>query len=170
MRIERVFSLQAILVILGVSFLYLCIGLLTPNYRLLYDTLLGTFSLHYKLVLFFSLVAGLFTALSPIDTFLLLATSLLVGINMVLLVKAVRLLGMYGKLHLSVGTATVVGLVATGCTSCGFSLLAVLGLGASLSFLPFKGMEIHILSVLFLFGSAIYMLLKLVRTISCRII
>ncbi|HSD98747.1 MAG TPA: hypothetical protein VLB73_03545 [Patescibacteria group bacterium] len=143
--------------------------------------ILITFLLNYRLVLasesfpfkdriniFLSLLSGIFTAFSPFDTVLFLCTAVLVGINTLLIIKTLSQLRVLGKLHMSIGGAALVGLFTTGCTSCGLSLLSVLGLGTSIGLLPFHGLELRILSVIFLLFSAFYMLRQLRESIYCK--
>lgn len=61
------------------------------------------------------------------------------------------------------------GFVSTGCASCGFSVLSLLGLGTILSFLPFNGKSVYILSITTLMFSIIYILKKLSDSNSCRV-
>ena len=151
------------------SFLYILTLVIALNYRVSSATFLSSAPLNDKLILFFSLLGGIFTALSPLDTAITLLSALLVGINIFLMAKTLSLLHKDGKVKLSVGSATLVSLISTGCSSCGFSILSLLGLGTSLSFLPFKGMEIHMLSVVFLAFSAWYMLKKIRDNVYCKI-
>lgn len=151
-----------------VAFLYTLIPLFFLNFSLTTNTLSGSFALGYKLSLFWSLFLGVFTAFSPVDTAILLLNALLVGINIVLIAKTIYYLEHAGKVKLSLGGAGLLGLVTTGCSSCGFSLLSLVGLGGALSFLPFHGMEIHILALLALVGSAFYMLKQLRNGLYCK--
>jgi hypothetical protein len=45
------------------------------------------------------------------------------------------------------GTSFFLGVLAPGCTSCGLGLIAWLGLGSSVAFLPFKGNEVALLAI-----------------------
>lgn len=50
-------------------------------------------------------------------------------------------------------TATVIGTLGLGCGSCGSFLLSLFGLGATLAFLPLKGLEFSLISILLLLFS-----------------
>lgn len=158
---KEMLSPLSLFFIVLLAFFYVIFSLFTLNHQLIIDTLFQTAPLIYKIALFSTLLQGLFTAFSPADTVIMLVSSVLVGSNLVLIGKTLYTLEHQGKVRLSVGGATVVSLITTGCSSCGFSLLSILGLGTSLSFFPFHGMELHIASVFLLFFSAWYMVKKL---------
>jgi len=61
------------------------------------------------------------------------------------------------------------GIVSTGCASCGFSLLSVLGFGGALSFLPLGSHTLYIFSIPILLVSGVYMLKKLNDSRNCEI-
>ena len=48
-------------------------------------------------------------------------------------------------------TGAAIGIVASGCPSCGVPLLGLIGFPLALYSLPFKGLELKILSIIFLF-------------------
>src|SRR5690242_9509532 len=131
-------SFPAIVFIGIIGILYVLLALSLLNYQLVTETILGPFGISYKITLLLDLLQGAWTAMSHTDFSLFILNALLVGTNIVLMVRTLSLLN--NKLHFSIGGATLIGLVTTGCTSCGFSLLSVLGLSASLSFLPFRGL------------------------------
>ncbi len=166
---QQLFTVKSLILILFIAFLYILFSLFVLNNQLSIDTIVSTTPLTYKLALFTTLLAGLFTAFSPSDTATMLVSSILVGINLVLTAKTLYSLEHQGKVRLSVGGATIISLITTGCSPCGFSLLSVLGLGTSFSFLPFHGMELHIASVLLLFFSAWYMVKKLRDGLYCKV-
>lgn len=157
---KELLALPPLVVILIISILYLLFSLFALNHQLVIDTLSNPSSLGYKLILLGTLIQGLFTAFTPIDTLIMVVSSILVGVNLVLVGRSLQLLENQGKVRLSVGGATLISLITTGCSSCGFSLLSLLGLGTSFSFLPFHGMELHIASVVLLILSAWYMVKK----------
>lgn len=162
-------TLPSLVIILFISMLYILFSLFVLNNQLVIQTIASSAPLGYKVLLFGTLLQGLFTAFTPSDTAMMLASSILVGINLLLVSKSLQLLKNQGKVRLSVGGATLISLITTGCSSCGFSLLSILGLGTSLSFLPFHGMELHIASVLLLIFSAWYMIKKLRDGVYCKI-
>lgn len=152
------------------AFLYILFSVCLLNYRLVIATIVGDFPLLYKLTVMFNLLLGTWTGLSLVDFSLLIATAILVGVNIFLLARTIYLLQHASKrVRFSIGGATLVSIITTGCTSCGLSLLSILGLSASLSFLPFHGMELHIGALFLLFISALYMLKQLWNAKYCKI-
>jgi hypothetical protein len=151
-----------------IAILYIILSLYLPNYRLIISTVTENAPLTYKATLLTELITGGLTAFTLTDTILILLDAVLVGANVVLLVRTMRKLRQQGALELSVGGAAILGLVTAGCSSCGFSALALLGLSTSFSFLPFKGLELHILATVMLFISLAYMLKKLHEKVYCK--
>lgn len=166
---RELLSLPLLLGTLGFALLYLGISVSLLNMQLLFSVAQTTQSLVDFFSVFISLFAGLWTSLSLSDFILTISTSLFVGMNIILLIRTIYLLEHRGKVRLSVGGATIISLVATGCTSCGLSLLSVLGLSASLSFLPFHGAELHVGALILLFLSSIYMLRQLHNGVYCKL-
>lgn len=74
-----------------------------------------------------------------------------------------------GKLSFSLGGASIIGLAATGCTTCGLSLFALFGLSAAVSTLPFHGLELHIIALVLLCLSLGYMVKKLHEEVYCTV-
>ncbi|MEK9178196.1 MAG: hypothetical protein AAB801_00270 [Patescibacteria group bacterium] len=103
---------------------------------------------------------GLPKSLSDIDFLFLIITTVLVGLNLSLILIALGRLKNQ-KVRLSVGGATLFGIVATGCSACGLSVISLFGLtAATFSFLPFGGMEFNFLAIALLLSSFIYTLRK----------
>lgn len=165
---KELLSLFSILWIVSIAFLYILITIFVLNYRLVATALVASFPFADKVAILLSLLEGLFTAFSPGDTIIMLLSAVLVGVNILLIGKTIYLLEHAGKLRLSIGGATLIGLISAGCSSCGFSLLSILGLSTSLSFLPFHGMGLHVLSAVFLLFSSWYMLKKLRDSLYCK--
>src|SRR5579872_71223 len=166
---QELFSFWSIVQILFFAFVYILLTLFLLNYRVVFSLFVHPFPVKDTVVLAYSLLLGLFTAFSPTDAWLQIIEALLIGINILLIIKTLSILQHSGKVHWSVGGATLLGIVATGCSSCGFSVLSVLGLGATsffslrlitpwVTFFPFHGLGIHLVSVAFLAFSAIYLL------------
>ena len=166
---HELFSFSAIASIFCIALFYAMAALLLPNASLLITTITGPFSLGYKLTLFISLLGGFWTAESPLDSILLLLSSILIGANFYFLGKTIYLLRHSKKIKLSVGGATIISLVTAGCASCGLSLISLLGLSASVSILPFHGLELHIAAVGLLIFSLWYMFKKLYEAKYCKL-
>lgn len=167
--IRIVFSFKMLLYSFVIAFLYASAAILLLNHQFVSNTLMGHYSFFYKFTIIQTLIIGSWQVLPPRESFLLFLNSILVGINFVLAIKTIYLLEHTGKIRVSLGGASILGLLTTGCSSCGFSLLSLLGLSASLSFLPFHGLELHIGAIVLLFFSFFYMLFQLHKAEVCKL-
>jgi hypothetical protein len=82
--------------------------------------------------------------------------------------SSIRRIKQQGNITLSVGGASIIGLAAAGCSTCGISLFALFGLSTAVSSLPFRGLELHILALVLLLVSLWYMIKKLNEEIYCK--
>lgn len=137
--------------------------------KIMMQTWSGNFPLSYKFSLSWALLQGFQTLLSPVDKALLIITALLVGINFTLAFSNMQKIKQRGTLSLSLGGASIIGLAATGCTTCGISLFALFGLSAAVSTLPFHGLELHIVALCLLIISLGYMIKKLHEEVYCSV-
>jgi len=129
------------------------------NVRILRDTLWGEYDVAYKLKLLFSLLKGMWTAMSGPGLTVLFLVALLTGANLTLLFSKVSLLKNNKKLRLVVGGNSLLGIVGSGCAACGLPILSLLGLSGSVIYLPFRGTEISYISLILLTVS-FYLLIK----------
>jgi len=148
--------------VFGTFYVALTVALL--NYRLFGSAL----PFETKVSLFGTLFFGIFSAFSFQDTLLLFMNALLVGTNLLLIAKTFSFLKKQRSIRFTVGGASLIALVSTGCTSCGLSILSIVGLGGAFSFLPFHGMELHVLSLGLLTLSGGYLLQQLRLSRYCR--
>lgn len=160
-------SPKALLAIFSFSFLYYIGVALSINYRLVFSTLVGDAPLSYKFALLSELISGSVAAFGTSQALLILLLSLLVGFNLVLLYKTIRNM-QQGVLRMVFGGSTMLGFVTAGCGSCGLSVLSILGVSTSLTFLPFHGKEIYWLSLGLLLFSSWYMLKTLQQSNVCK--
>lgn len=152
------------------SFFYYSFSVLIINYRLLASVIFSRDAIFFKFNLLFQLLVGGYSALGLRDFIFLVISSILVGANVLMLFKTIKnLRNADGKLTLTVGGTTVLGFVAAGTCSCGFSILALLGLAGALSFLPFKGFEVQLLVIALLAFSFFYSLRSYHQNIVCKI-
>lgn len=166
---KELFRTRFFFFVITIAILYFLFSIYILNYHLVITTLLGSYPLSYKMILLYALLLGARTAFTPLSLILIIIDALLVGANLGLLVRSVRKLRNQGMVELSIGGATILGLVSAGCGSCGLSLLAVLGISSSLTFLPFKGLELHVLATILLGSTFIYLLSYLHRTVYCSV-
>jgi len=164
------FSFKSFFVVVLGTLIYFILSTLILNYRLIFQTLVGNYSLIYKFTLTSDLLAGAWTAFSKIDFVLLILTSILVGLNVLLIAKTItKLESKKGRFSISVGGGAILGIAVAGCSSCGFSVLSLLGLSASLSFIPFGGIGLHLLAIILLLFSFFYALSTLHYKAVCKI-
>jgi len=129
------------------------------NFKLVLDTLIGSFSIDYKLNLMIALLGGMWIAMNGMGLVLLFLTAILTGANLTLLFKQLKVLRHAQNLHVVVGGNTILGLVGSSCAACGLPVLALLGLSGSIIYLPLRGAEISYLAVALL-SISFYLLLK----------
>jgi hypothetical protein len=150
--------------------LFIFHSVLLLNSRLVLTTTLDDSPLFYKLWLFFELITGASSALSPLDLVLLLLTAVLVGINLLMIIKIFKHLKKNsGGLSLTIGGSAILGILVAGCSSCGFSVLSLVGLSGALSFIPFEGLGLHMLAITLLILSLFYSLKTLNLKSGCKL-
>lgn len=165
--IKSGFGKKSILPIFLIAFIYIAAAAYSINSRLVLGTIFGSYTLIYKLRLLSSLLPGIYTSMSALDFYLLLFTSLLVGFNFALLFLTIKNIRESSSVGLVVGGSSIVSIAAAGCTSCGLTILSVLGLSSVLTVLPFDGLTVHLISIALLIFSTFYMLRKL--KVVCKI-
>lgn len=166
---RSIFTLRSLIIIFSLGFLYVAIAALLINFRLVTETMSGSFPVQYKLSLLLQLILGIFTAFGWLDGIFLILNGLFIGLNIVLITHTIKTLEGMGKVKLSVGGATLIGLVTTGCGACGLTLLSLLGVSTSVTTLPFQGLGMHILSLAVLIFSSWYMIRKLLAAQVCKL-
>lgn len=83
-----------------------------------------------------------------------------------MVIEKVKFLKKRNNLKITLG-AGIISIAAAGCASCGLSLVSIVGLGAALASLPFKGFELYIVSIVILLLSLYYNLSSLYKV--CKI-
>lgn len=140
------FRRQFIIPTLVIAVLYTLLTTYMMNVRLLKFTLLGSFSFEYKVRLLIALVGGMWTAMSGFGLTMLIIIALLTGANLTLVVQRIMKLRSFGKLQFVAGGSSLLGFIGSGCAACGLPILALLGLGGSIVYLPFGGIELSVIS------------------------
>lgn len=148
---------------------YIALTIVIINYRFVHATIVGTATIGLKLTIFLQLFLGMFSAFGILAGWLLGINALLVGLNSMILIKTIQLLRAGGKLKLSLGGLTFLSLISTGCSACGISFLATLGLGSAFSFFPFFTTLLSVITMLLLLFSLSYMIYKLLATKVCKL-
>lgn len=168
---SEVLGIKNLLIILAGGFLYSVLAVLLLNYRLVWSTLSGSFPLDYKTRLLSQLYLGARVALSNADFILLIIISLLVGMNIAFLISGIRKIKEAGRsMRVIAGGSGILGIVSTGCTTCGLSMLSILGLGTGVSFLPWGSSSLYLLSIGALSFSILYIVRQMDRARYCEIV
>jgi len=153
------FSKRFIIPTMVITFLYIIVITYSMNVRILRDTLFGDYDTLYKLRLLFSLLQGMWTAMSGSGLVMLFLIALLTGANLTLLFSKIKMLKNSKRLRLVVGGNSLFGIVGSGCAACGLPILSLLGLGGSVMYLPLRGVELSYISFILL-SVSLYLLLK----------
>lgn len=156
---KEIWSKKIIVPTLVIAVLYVMATIYLMNAGLVKDAIFGAHSLSYKWNLLIALLAGMWTAMSRLSLVLLIIIAALTGLNLTLTVQRLRTLRSSGKIHLAVGGSSLLGIVGSGCASCGLPILALVGLSGAMVYLPFRGIELSIIAIALL-GSSLYFLLK----------
>lgn len=166
----EVLNIYSLTLVLIISFLYFSLSVLLLNYKLVISSILGDSPLSFKLNILTQLLIGSYSAFSFGDFVLLIITSVLVGLNILLIYKTITALKAPGvKLSFAVGGSTVFGIVVAGCSSCGFSILSLLGITGALTFIPFGAISLHFIAIGLLLFSFWYSLKNYHKKIVCKL-
>lgn len=167
---KETLSIYSLVEILIISFIYFSFSTLLLNYKLVLSSIFSESSLRFKFTILFQLLIGSYSAFDRLDFFLLIITSLLVGTNILMVYKTLKSLREEGgKLTVAAGGTAVLGIFVAGCSSCGFSVLSLLGLAGVLSFIPFKGVGLHSIVIALLVFSFLYSIRTYHQKIVCKI-
>lgn len=151
-----------------IALVYILLIIFLMNSNLVKNTLLGNHDIGYKVKIVTYLMLGMWTSMSKIGLFLLITTAILTGLNISLLSEKIKTLKFQGNLQFVVGGSSILGVISSGCAACGLPILAILGLGGSLAFLPLRGMELSYISVIVL-SYSLYLLVKPIPINNCNI-
>ena len=142
-----------------IAVIYLLLVVLLMNWSLTRDTIFGSHSLEYKVKIILALSVGMWTSMSRAGLLVLVVTAILTGLNLSLLIDKLDELRGLGKVKIVAGGSSILGIVASGCATCGLPILALLGLGGSVAYLPGRGIEIGYVAIALLLFS-LYQLRK----------
>lgn len=167
---KEILSWRSLIFVLCVAVLYILLSGILLSTKLISGIFVANFAIEFKIKFLFFLLTGFWETLSFLDQALLVSDAFLTGLNLLLVYKTISSLNHKGKIRFSIGGATIISLITSGCASCGVSVISILGISSSaLSFLPFHGLELHLLATVLLLISFIYMLRQLFVGIYCKI-
>ncbi len=139
------------------------------NVSLVKDALFGAHALSYRWEILVALLGGMWTAMSRTSLTLLIAVALLTGINLTLVMRQMQLLRRMGSVRFVAGGGSLLGVVGSGCASCGLPVLALLGLGGAAAYLPFGGAELSAIAIVALSISLFVLIRNRSEKLTCPI-
>jgi hypothetical protein len=148
-----------------IAVVYLLFTLITSQMRVLVNIFSQPNSLLFKLQISLTYLFSVFAIYKPTDLFVFLLISLLIGLNVMLVTRKLRLVNSQKNLRWTFGVG-ILSLSSAGCPACGFSLLSLTGFGAS--FLPLHTAQLSLLALGVLLLTTFYNLSSL-RKVSCPI-
>ncbi|MDP3763620.1 MAG: hypothetical protein Q8Q92_03150 [bacterium] len=155
----KVWSEKIIIPTLLIAALYVMVTVYLMNTGLVKDTIFGAHSISYKWNLLIALLAGMWTVMSKLSLMLLIIVAILTGANLTLVVQRLQAIRASGKMSFMVGGSSLLGIVGSGCASCGLPILAFLGISGAIFYLPFQGLELSVLAIVLL-SVSLYSLIK----------
>lgn len=167
---REIWSKNVIISTLIIGVLYVMATIFLMNAGLVRDTIFGAHSLSYKSKLLIALLAGMRTSMSGLSLLLLIVVSILTGANLTLVVQRLRIIQASGKMSFVVGGGSLLGIIGSGCASCGLPILAFLGLSGAIFYLPFQGLELSVLAIVLLSVSLHVLIKQQVKQSVCIVV
>jgi hypothetical protein len=158
-QLFTLFSLRFALICGVITLIYLMVSMLLPNYRLIYSLPSSSMGFFEKVEFFILLFVGSFSSYSILENALTITTGILVGLNLALYLKSLRLVAKPSS-HVSMSSQAFFGMAVGGCSSCGTSLISIMAGALGISILPFQIHLLQIFSILLLTFSFFYTLQK----------
>lgn len=164
---KQTFTLKYILKTASLAALFLFVSFLVINFLNIYSVLVTNYSIFTKTKLLVIFTWGSIWAISKQDLWFLLLISVLFGANFALVLEKIKFLRKQSNLQLTIGSG-IISIAATGCASCGLSIVSLVGLSSALAILPFGGIELYFLSIIILAASFIYNLNSIYKACHVR--
>lgn len=168
--IRKMTTPSFLLTSIGFMILYLLLQAYITNHTLVHQTITGPFSLSYKVTLLYYTLTGYLEILPTSYLITTLVITFLLGISLALAVANYQKARSMGKMKMSFGGSSLVAVVSSGCSSCGLTVLSLLGpsTGAFAFFLSDVRVQFVIIGILLV--SLLYNLKTLLRTPSCVLV
>lgn len=173
--LRQVFSqFRYIVIAIITSIIVFTFAVWLPNFRLISKIIFNSSaSVLEKISFLFSLFGSIQTNFSIISASYTIIIAILFGINIALLVYYVRsrqVSALGSGATLSVG-GLISGMFGIGCATCGTfiltSVLALVGVGGIITFLPFGGEEFGILGIVLIIYATYYIAKKIKEPLIC---
>jgi hypothetical protein len=166
---KQIWSTKVIVPALIIAMLYVIATVYLMNASLVQDALFGAHSPSYRWNILIALLVGMWTAMSGLSLFLLTMVAILTGLNLVLTLERLRKVRSSGKMHWAIGGSSILGIVGSGCASCGLPILALLGFGGAAAYLPFQGVELSLVAIVLLSVSLYVLMRGRIESVLCVI-
>jgi hypothetical protein len=129
------------------------------------------FGLLESIKLFFSFFIGFKETTLIISFISLILITILFGLLFSLITYKTKMIkSISGKTGIFTTTGIFLGILAPGCAACGVGLLSLFGIGAAtLSFLPYNGLELSMLAIFILSFSTFEITKDIKKEISCEV-
>jgi hypothetical protein len=166
---KEIWSKKIIIPTIIIATLYVVTTVYLMNAGLVKDAIFGMHSLGYKFNLLIALLAGMWTAMTGMGLVLLIVIAILTGANLTLTAKRLRMMQSSGGVYFVAGGSSFLGIVGSGCASCGLPVLALLGLSGAVAYLPFQGMALSVIALFLLLISLFVLLKNSSRKLACEV-
>ncbi len=169
MKLPTVLATRFYVMACVLSFIFVFLAAVIATWRISTNALTLHTTLSVKASVIFQILMSHWMPHDLFGEVLFWVTALLTGINLALVIEVILQLERVGKTTWSVGGIGMLALVNSGCTSCGFSLIALLGSSAGATFFVTHNTDIMFLSTLLLCITAAYNIHKLQKGIVCNV-
>jgi len=165
---RQIYTKQVIVIAFLISLAYLMLAVFLMNNSLVRDTLMGSYSLEYKVKILSGLLYGITTSMTTIGAIVLISISFLTGLNISLLINRVNILRKSGGIKIAIGGSAVVGIIASGCAACGLPIISLLGFSGLVMLLPYHGFEFQFIVIGLLVISLYFLIKSSIEDIRCE--
>ncbi len=163
----QVFSLNFLYKAFLISSTYYAISTIINEFAIYSNIFSQNFSFLLKSKITVLMFWNSLTVFGGISAILILAIALLVGVNVMLVIRKIAMLKSQKNVQWTFG-AGIVSLASSSCPGCGFSLLSVTGLTSAIPGLPLTGITFSLVTLGILLLTTVYNLRSL-GTVSCKI-
>lgn len=147
---RELFSKKLLLAASSVSFIYFLLAIYIMNLNFVSGVIQSSYPLGNKIYILASILKSSPQVMNWYEFTLLLVISVLTGLNFGLVLIQLLRIKQLKKVHVVASGSSILGIAGSGCVSCGLSVIALVGLGGSIAYLPFRGAELSYLSVFLL--------------------
>lgn len=148
--------------------LYLIFSAIVNQLAIFINIFTQSYDFYIRIKVAFLMLVSIFNHPSLSTSALMITIALLVGANILLVVKKLSFVKAQKNIQWTFG-AGILTLASSGCPACGFSILSLTGLTGAISGMPRFGIELSFLTLGLLLATFVYNLYSLGK-VSCTII